>query len=300
MEIIHPILHLEKEGTHKAIEPPNYGDISDNSIYMFITRYKSFLLYKELSPQHCSYNQKEQTMFILHTLKVDTRFKEDLIYVEATIQAYQWDTVITPTTLFPLDLEIDEITVTIDERSDAYTVGDKSAVSRVLNPYARMMVNLDTPSIQALGRRDANNKPPDKAGYKRYKDQQETNSKIRNTQICKACMGVGHCIKNQDTICYVVAKAHICNRFVTDDTNTQLVKSNNYRYEKEQKDKAIRNKISSRIDRYVKRIEDDGHSPLQMSPMIHMQILWLKNVPTKILVITRELVAVNKIYRYRR
>ena len=84
-------------------------------------------------------------------------------------------------------------------------------------------------------------------------------------------MGVGHCIKNQNTICHVVAKAHIWNIFVMDDTNTQLVKSNSYRYKNEQKDKAIRNKTSSRIDGYIKKIEDDSHTPLQMAPMIHME-----------------------------
>ena len=136
MEIIDPRLRLEKGGMHKTIERPNYDNIADNSIYTFVTRYKKLIFYEELSPQHRSYNQQEQTMFILHALKVDTCFKEGLVYVEATIQAYQRDTIITPTTLFPLDLEIDEITVTIDERYDAYTVGDKAAAPCALNQYS--------------------------------------------------------------------------------------------------------------------------------------------------------------------
>ena len=144
------------------------------------------------------------------------------------------------TTPFPFNLEIDGIAVSINEISNEYTVGDKAAPPRVLNPYARVMDNDDIPSIHALGRRDASNKPPRRAGYKRYNDQQETNPKIRNTQIYKACIGVGHCITNQDMICYVVAKAHIYNILVTDDANAQLVKSNTYRCNKEQKDKDIR------------------------------------------------------------
>ena len=86
-------------------------------------------------------------MFILHTLIVDTCFKEGLVYVEATIQVYQRDTRITPTTPFPLDLEIDGITVTINERSNPYMVRDRAAAQRVLNTYARVMDTVDTPSI---------------------------------------------------------------------------------------------------------------------------------------------------------
>ena len=86
-------------------------------------------------------------MFILHAITVDTRFKEGLVYVEVTIQAYQLDTRITPTTPSPLDLEIDKIAVTIDEISKANTVGDKAAAPCVLNPYARLMDMVDASSI---------------------------------------------------------------------------------------------------------------------------------------------------------
>jgi len=51
-------------------------------------------------------------MFVLQALTGDARFKEGLTYVEATIQAYQRDTRISPDTPFPLELEIDEIAVT--------------------------------------------------------------------------------------------------------------------------------------------------------------------------------------------
>ena len=83
-------------------------------------------------------------------------------------------------------------------------------------------------------------------------------------------MGVGHFITNQDTIVYVIAKAHICNRFVIDNANVQLVKSNTYRYKKEQKYKAIHSKKSFRMSRYSRKVADDGHTPLQMAPVIHM------------------------------
>ena len=122
------------------------------------------------------------------------------------------------TTSFPLDLKIEEIGVTIDERSDAYTVGDKAAAPRVLNPYARVL-DSTTPTIRALGRRDNLRQPRSKSTYK-YNDKPDGRPSTRNTQTCKACMGIGHCITNPDTICYIVAKAHLSNRYMDDTANT--------------------------------------------------------------------------------
>ena len=79
-------------------------------------------------------------MFILHALMPDKRFREGLLYVESTIQAYQRDMRSNMSTAFPLDLEIEEIAVTIDERSDNYTVGDNITTSKVINPYARQQL----------------------------------------------------------------------------------------------------------------------------------------------------------------
>ena len=118
LEIIHPRLRLENGGLHKTIDPPSYNDVTDDSIYTFITRYKNYLLYEELSPENRSYNRREKIMFVIKALKVDNRFKDGLMYAEATLQGYQRDSQITPTTPFPLDLEIDEIAITITERSD--------------------------------------------------------------------------------------------------------------------------------------------------------------------------------------
>ena len=270
LEIIHPRLRLEKGGLHKTIDPPSYNDIADDSIYTFITRYKNYLLYEKLSPENRSYNKREQTMFIIKALGIDSRFKDGLVYVEATLQAYQRDMQITPTTPFPLDLDIEEIAITIAERSDAYTVGEKAPSPRVVNPYARVLDNQDTSVIRAMGRKDNNCKPQGNGGYQRYKSDKMEKPKIRNTQTCKACMGVGHCISNADTVCYVVAKAYICNRFMEDAANASIVKSNTYRYKKEQKEKAMRLKTSSRMDGIIKKMESAGHTDLQLAPMIHM------------------------------
>lgn len=54
-------------------------------------------------------------MFVIKTISVDSRFKDGWVYVEATLQAYQRDTQITPTTLSLLNLDIEEIAITIAE-----------------------------------------------------------------------------------------------------------------------------------------------------------------------------------------
>ena len=260
LEIIQPRLWLEKGEHHKTIDPPSYNNIEDYSIYTFITRYKNYLLYKELSQESRSYNKIEQTMFVLEALVVDSWFKDGLVYVEATLQSYQRDTNIAPTTPFPLDLDIEEIEITISERSDAYTIGVKTTTPCIVNTYARVIDNTNTPVIRTMDRRDGNRKPYDKGGYTKFKDRQSDKPKVRNTQIRKACMSVGHCITNLDTIYYVVAKKFICNRFVDDTANATLVKSNTYRYKKEQKEKAIRSKTTSRMDGIVKKMKIAGHT----------------------------------------
>ena len=59
LEIIHPRLRISKGGIHKTIEAPNYNDVNDDSIYTFITRYKNYLLYEQLSPENRAYNKRE-------------------------------------------------------------------------------------------------------------------------------------------------------------------------------------------------------------------------------------------------
>ena len=118
-------------------------------------------------------------MFVLHALTSDTRFRDSLTYVEATIQTFQRDTRSSPITPFPLDLGIDEISVTIDEHSDAYTVGYKAAPLKVMNPYARTNT-MNAPVIRALGHRD-NKRSPQKKSTRIYNNKKESGSGERNT-----------------------------------------------------------------------------------------------------------------------
>ena len=202
-------------------------------------------------------------MFVLNALTADKRFKEGIIYVEATIQAFQRDSRDSKDTPFPLDLEIDKIAVTIGERSKAYEVGNNITPPRVINPYAsklRLLNVEDIPSIRVLKRRDDTRSINFKKGvYKR-----------NSTQMYKSCLGIGHCISNPDTICYNIAKHQMCTKFIDNAENTQDIKSNFYRYKKDRKDKAPNVKISSKIDGIIRSMEDEGHETKDLAPIIHI------------------------------
>ena len=131
---------MSKGGIHKTIEAPTYSEVDDDSIYTFITRYKNYLLHEQLSPEQCQYNKKEQTMFILNALSFDKRFWDGLQYVEASLQSFQRDSRVTSSTTFPINLEIDKIVVTIDERSDDYIVGTKTQSPTIINPYVKSSI----------------------------------------------------------------------------------------------------------------------------------------------------------------
>ena len=120
-----------------------------------------------------------------------------------------------------------------------------------------------------MGRRDNYRKPTTETGYKSNTDK-TTLATPRSTQTCKACMGIGHYITNQDTICYNVVKAQLCSKFIDDAANAQLVKSNTYRYRKDRKEKSLKAKRSSKMSGVIRQLEDQGHTPTEIAPMIHM------------------------------
>ena len=98
-------------------------------------------------------------MLILNALIIDKRFRMGLNYVKATIQAYQRGSRINIDIQFPLDLEIYEIEVTIDERSDNYTSGDNATPLKVVNLYAsgnkvRRLEVQEVESIRAMRKRE--------------------------------------------------------------------------------------------------------------------------------------------------
>ena len=123
LELVHPQLREAKGGINKSIPIPVYTDVDDDSIYVFLTRCQNYILYEQLSPEHRVYSKREQTIFLITSLKLDKRVRMGVQYVENSLMAYQHDVITKSTVVFPLDLELDEIGVTIDERSDTYTVG---------------------------------------------------------------------------------------------------------------------------------------------------------------------------------
>ena len=252
VEIIHPQLRAAKGGIHKAITAPSYADIDDDNIYTFMTKYKNYLVYETLSPEHRQYNKQEQTMYVVNALKQDDRFKSGLDYVLSTLLSYQRDRRGNPGIPYPLDLEIDEIAVTIDEHSTEYIVGDqKTTITPLSNPFAT------TPVIRvAKGK-------PWRGSTTNTRDDE------KNTQQCKACMGQGHCITNNDTICYPVAKAQLCANYMEKPENSKFVKSNVYRYKKKLKERANLKRFTTKVNGLVRKLETNGEQT-SIQPIINL------------------------------
>ena len=258
LEIIHPKLRAEKGGIHKIVEAPAYADVTDDNIYTFMTKYKNYLLYEELSPEARSYSTQEQAMFVVTALKRDSRFKPGLEYVLATLLSYQRERRINIASQFPLDIELDEIAVTICERCEEYTIGEKKmATTMVVNPYAiQGTINV--------------------AKGKKYDWKKKTNNfhdnknNTKNTQTCASCGGTGHCITNPDTICYATAKENLCCIFIAKEENAKVVKSNSYRYKKSMKERMQHRKMTNRLDGIVRKMEDSGESRMAIDPIINL------------------------------
>ena len=98
-------------------------------------------------------------MLIINALIINKIFRMVLNYIGATIQAYQAYRIINNDIQFQLDLVIDEITVTINERSDNFTSGVNTTLPKVINPYARgnkllILEAQEVASIRAIGKRE--------------------------------------------------------------------------------------------------------------------------------------------------
>ena len=153
LELVLPRLRQAKGGIHKNIPAPSYLDVSDDSIYTFLTKYKNFLLLEQLSPENRIYNETEQTLFIISALKHDARLKTGVQYVASVLHAYQRDYTLNPSIPLPLELQHDNIGVVLDEHSDDYTVGDNASKVRLIyndDSIRTAHAANDTPVIHAL------------------------------------------------------------------------------------------------------------------------------------------------------
>ena len=60
----------------------------------------------------------------MKALERDKRQNNGIMYVNTILEAYQCDTNINPSIPFPIDLEINEIGVVMENNCEDYTVGD--------------------------------------------------------------------------------------------------------------------------------------------------------------------------------
>ena len=66
-----------------------------------------------------------------------------------------------------------------------------------------------------------------------------------------------------------MAKHHICASFLAQEKNLPTIKSNTYRYKKERKERAQKSKFSSKVDKFIKNLEDKGEKH-NIMPMINL------------------------------
>ena len=201
-------------------------------------------MYELLSPERRVYNKREQAIHIVNALKNDDRFAPGITYVEATLLAHQRESNSNNRTVFPLDLEIDEIGVTIDERCNEYTVGDQTI----------SVPTVSTATVNAMKGRNRN----------------VTKEKKNNGLICKACYGLNHCVTNKDDICYNLAKIHLCCNFIKDERNMKDVKANAYKYRKERKEKSQQLKITDKLDSVIRKLTPSDGTANDMIPLVNL------------------------------
>ena len=74
---------------------------------------------------------------------------------------------------------------------------------------------------------------------------------------CKTCLGYGHCITNNDGICYTMAKTYLCSQYIANSDNNRTMKNNTYRFKKRVKESKQTSQIESKLDVVVKQLEEN-------------------------------------------
>ena len=214
---------------HKTIPPPSYTDIEDDSIYTFVNRYENYLVYESLSLENRTYNNVEQTTFIINALRQDTRLHPGLSYVESSLQAYQRDSRLNPAITFPLELEFDEIAIIIDEHSEDYACGEKSTLPRsIFNDNNINGIVYTFPIVRSLGKHTTPYRKKERYDTRKIDRRPHDDGrrpKGKPNVTFKACLGFGHCVTQGD-ICYSLAKATICQEFISNKLNDTVTKKN--------------------------------------------------------------------------
>ena len=107
-----------------------------------------------------------------------------------------------------------------------------------------------------------------------WKTKKEGNSDRKkdnlNTQTCKACSGYGHCITNNESICFAAAKTYLCTKFMENEDNARFLKSNTYRYKQLLKDRSQNKRMTQRLDGIVRQMKDGGEIQTTIDTIINL------------------------------
>ena len=87
---------------------------------------------------------------------------------------------------------------------------------------------------------------------------------------CKACHNFGHCVTVEGSVCYTLAKTHLCSQFLSDPRHVASIKRNTLLFQQNQKDKYTKLKTVTKIDGYMRTLRDDGQSEDQLKPLVNL------------------------------
>ena len=96
------------------------------------------------------------------------------------------------------------------------------------------------------------------------------NKKGFNGLSCKACLGLGHDVTDTDSVCYMLAKMHLCTNYMADDKNAPFIKANTAKYKKERREKLNKAKMNNRMKSLVNKLAESDSCTTDMTPLIKL------------------------------
>ena len=89
------------------------------------------------------------------------------------------------------------------------------------------------------------------------------------TLSCKACLNIGHCF-TKGNLCYILAKATLCQSFLSIPSNNDYVKQINISFRRERKEKSQKAKTNRRMRGIINRMTDAGGTAKEIDPIINL------------------------------
>ena len=87
--------------------------------------------------------------------------------------------------------------------------------------------------------------------------------------MCKACIGVGHCV-TKGHMGYILSKAIIYNLFMNVSDNKDCVRRNCIDFKQERKERLYKTKTSSRMNGMINNMFNDGSTMEELTPFINL------------------------------